>query len=398
MSLTKIIVIVVVTLTIVAAIVWAFIPKPVESDLAAAQRGDIVVTVDEEGETRVRERYTIYAPLNGRLERIDCEAGDKVVKGGRLTRIDPLVPSLLDQRSIVQAEARVKAAQAKTNAAVAKVEQVRASHTLAQKALKRVQDLQATNEISMERFDQAEAEAIGSAQALRSAEFALEGARHELELAQAALLQFQSRPDSDQGDGKGFTITFPMDGRLLRVYRESAGVVVAGEPLVEIGDPTSLEIVVDLLTTDAVKVREGAEVMLVHWGGDTNLHGKVKRVEPSGFTKISALGIEEQRVNVIINPSDEKGWPSLGDGYRVEARIVVAKGQGALLVATSALFRQGDGWAVFTVVDGKAEKRGVKIGLRSPFEVEITEGLAEGEQVILHPSDKIVDGVEVKQR
>jgi HlyD family secretion protein len=264
--------------------------------------------------------------------------------------------------------------------------------------LKRAQDLQETNEISLERFDQAEAEAVGSAQALRSAEFALQGARHELELAQAALLQFQSRPESDQGDEEGFTITFPVGGMVLRVYRESAGVVIAGEPLVEIGDPSSLEIVVDLLTTDAVKVQKGAEVFLVHWGGDMNLHGVVKRVEPSGFTKISALGIEEQRVNVIIDPPDENGWPSLGDGYRVEARIVVAEGQGALLVATSALFRHGDGWAVFTVVDGKAEKRGVKIGLRSPLEVEITEGLAEGEPVILHPSDRIADGVEVKQR
>jgi len=398
MSPSKILFIVVVALAILVAIVWAFIPKPVEVDLATVQKGDIVVTVNEEGRTRVREPFTIYAPLNGQMERIDWKAGDQIESGAQLTNMTPLAPPLLDLRSLEQAEARVKAAQAAEKAAGAEVERVRASYILAEKKLKRARDLRNTDDISLDGLDKAEADAAGYAQALKAAEFSLVVAEHELETARAALLQHRPRPEFGQSNADRFAVTFPVDGKVLRVYRESSGVVAAGEPLVQIGDPSALEIVVDLLTTDAVKVSEGAEVILVHWGGDTELYGRVQRVEPSGFTKISALGIEEQRVNVIIYPPDAEGWRSLGDGYRVEAQIVVAEGYGALLVETSALFRGGERWAVFTVVDGKAKQCEVDVGLRSARKVEITAGLEENARVILHPSDKIEAGVNVTER
>lgn len=405
----------------------SFRPQPVEVDFAEVERGDVLVTVDEDGKTRIREKYVVSTPLAGRLLRINMDPGDPVVAGKTLlATIEPRDPDLLDARAVAQAEARVRAAESAVKKTEPMLEQARIEQSNAETQLQRVRA--ANVALSASELDEAEARYRAATEDLRAARYAQEIAEFELEQAQAALVRSRPRdedraspgrrlPSAEQSDvpdrdpapgddredqglnGWNYNISSPITGRVLRVFQESSAVVTAGMSLLELGDPSDLEVEIDVLSSDAVKIDPGARVMLEHWGGDQTLHAQVRLVEPSGFTKISTLGVEEQRVNVIVDLTDAvDARRSLGDGFRVEARIVVAEAKDVLRIPASALFRPDEGWAVFRVVEGRAVATVVEPGHQNGLEAEIKSGLAAGDQVIIHPSDQVADGVQVTSR
>jgi HlyD family secretion protein len=386
-------------LAVVGMIVYAFLPTPVPVDLGRVTRGLLRVTVDEDGKTRVKERYVVSAPLAGRLQRIVLKAGDPVEAGnGTIATIEPKDPELLDPSARAQAEARVKAAQAVTKQAAANLERTRAGYDLARADLARARQLIGSRSISAQDFETAEQRERSAAAELRSAQFAVQIAAFELEQAQAVLLRTQPRSPGEVEPG-AFVIRSPINGRVLRVFQESATVVTPGTRLLELGDTNDLEVEVDVLSSDAVKIRPGAKVLMEHWGGGEPLLGRVRLVEPAAFTKVSALGVEEQRVWVIVDfiePAVKR--QALGDAYRVEARFVIWEGENALKVPAGALFRQGDGWAVFVVDNGRTVLRPVRVGQSNGLETEVLEGLDENDTVIVHPSDKVRPGVTVVSR
>jgi HlyD family secretion protein len=384
---------------VLAGLVYAFWPRPVPVDLAEAARGPLVVTVDEEGETRVRDVFVLSAPVTGRLRRIESEAGDEVVAGETVVaRIEPADPSFLDVRSKSQAEAAVQAAEAAGALAEAELEEAQAELDFAEAELARAQRMIRTETIPQRKLDDAERLFKTRNAAVTTAQAALR--IREFELAQArAQLVSPAQTQELHGVCECVDIPAPVSGRILRLLHESEAVVQMGEPLVEIGNPADLEIVADLLSSEAVKVEPGQRVVIDEWGGRTPLAGLVRRVEPYGFTKISALGIEEQRVNVIIDFSDPPArWRRLGHGYRVEVRIVLWEGQDVLKVPLTALFRDGERWAVFVEEGGRARRRHVELGHRTGSDAEITSGLEAGARVVLHPSDRIVDGIGLAAR
>lgn len=410
-------ILVLVGVALITAIGYSFVAVPLDVDLAAVERGDVRVTVDEDGKTRIREKYVVSTPLSGRLLRINMDPGDPVVAGETLlATIEPRDPELLDARAIAQAEARVRAAQSAVKKTVPMLEQARIEQGNAETNLQRIRA--AGDAFSEADLDDAEARFSSASESLRSSKYAQEIAEFELEQAEAALLRSRPRVDGEgEGDSTGlpaiatngesenglngwnFTIRSPITGRVLRVMQESSAVVTAGMSLLELGDPNDLEVEVDVLSSDAVKIKPGALVLLEHWGGDEQLHGRVRLVEPSGFTKISTLGVEEQRVNVIVDLTDPiEARQSLGDGFRVEARIVVAEATGVLRIPASALMRTPEGMAVFRVADGRAQQTPVEIGRQNGLEAEIVSGLAEGDQVVKYPSDQVDGGVKVQQR
>ena len=384
---------------LVAALVYAFRPQPVPVDLAVIERGELTVTIDGDGQTRVREVYVVSAPVPGRVLRIERHVGDAVVANETLlATIQPGDPTFLDRRAQAQAEAAIKAAEAAF--ALAEAEQARALAELdfARAELNRAEQLAKRGNVSQRDLDRAKLELRTRNAALSTAKASIEMRRFELETARAALIQ----PGEEGGEGDRqaccVEVYSPVDGRILRVIHESEGVVAAGAWLVELGDPHDLEIVVDLLSGDAVRIREGAEVTIEDWGG-VSLAGRVRRVEPYAFTKVSALGIEEQRVNVIVDFTDpQKKWQGLGHGYRVDAHILDWRGEDVLKLPLGALFRDGDSWAVFVAEDGVAKLRHIEIDHGNGREAEVLDGLAEGATVILHPGDRIFDGVRVLSR
>lgn len=420
---------------IVAGLAYAFVPRPVAVDLVKVDRGTVRVTVDEDGKTRIHEKYVVSAPLNGRILRINLDPGDKVVAGKTLlTMIEPRDPDLLDARSIAQAEARVKAAEASLQQMEPELEKSRAAQAWAESEAVRIRKAFRGNGVSQSDLEMAELTLRQRSEELRSTKLAEEIARFELEQAKAALMRSRPRPDDtpqstkpvriasaipptkvdgnghvpavgenitpeDQTNDWDFPIYSPINGSVLRVMQESTAVVMPGTPLVELGDPADLEVEVDVLSRDAVKIHPGDDVYFEHWGGATPLKGRVRVVEPSGFTKISTLGVEEQRVWVIIDLVDApESRPTLGDGFRVEARIVIDEATNVLRIPTSSLFRAGEQSAVFRVENGAVHQQIVKVGRQNGLEAEITEGLAEGDVVVLHPSDQLDDGTRVKQR
>jgi HlyD family secretion protein len=413
----------VIAVAVLGGLGYAFMPQPVEVDLAKIGRGTLRVTVDEDGKTRIREKYVVSAPLVGRLLRINMEAGDPVEAGTTLlATIEPRDPELLDARTVAQSEARVKAAEATLRKVEPQLEEVRAAQSYAEAELSRIRRAARDNAVSRSELEEAELLYRQRSEELRSMRIQEEIARFELEQAEAALLRTRPRETEPNGpiapanstvadpapanaipsNGNGswtFTIYSPINGRVLRVFQESAAVVTAGTPLLELGDPLDLEAEIDVLSRDAVNIEPGATVYLEHWGGERPLLGTVRLVEPSGFTKISTLGVEEQRVNAIVDlvdpPADRE---TLGDGFRVEARIVIAEANDVLIVPTSALFRVGQQSAVFRASDGTAHRQFVKIGRQNGLEAEVIEGLAEGDQVVIHPSDQVEDGVAIRQR
>jgi HlyD family secretion protein len=384
-------------LLIIAALVYGFSPQPRLVDIAMATRGPMQVSVGEEGKTRVIDRYDISAPVTGMTCRVDLDVGDPVEKGQALITINPLESQALDPRSRAEAEARVAAAASALHVAEQNVKSARAEKELAEKELSRLQPLFEKGHVSQGQLDQASAAVQTTRAASRSARFAVDVARHELEAARTAL-SYTGVSGEDNPDAN-VQVRSPIDGRLLAIHQECEGVVTAGQPLLVVGDTRSLEVETDVLSADAVRIKPGMRVELHRWGGENPLQGRVRTVEPVGFTKISALGVEEQRVLVISDITSEPAqWESLGDGYRVEAEFILWQSDDVLQIPASALFRFNDGWAVFVMDNAKAIRREVKVGQRNGLSAQILQGLTEGERVITHPDNTVDDGVPVKQR
>ena len=385
-----------VLLLIVAALGYGFRPQPQLVDVAAATRGPMQVAIEEEGKSRVIDRYIITAPVAGTTCRVDLDVGDSVEKDQVLVNINPLPSQALDPRARAEAEARVAAAEAALRAAEQNVDSARAEADLAGKELRRLEPLAKQGHISVDRLDQAGAQKRNTAAALRSAVFTVDVAKHELEAARTAL-RYTGNRSSDVSEM--VQVHAPISGRILKLQHECEGVVTRGQALLEIGDTRSLEIETDVLSVDAVKIKPGMPVLYERWGGETPLTGQVRSVEPVGFTKISALGVEEQRVLIISDiTSDPEQWQTLGDGYRVESRFILWEEPNVLQIPASALFRSGDQWAIFVVQDNKARRHLVKVGQRNGLSAQILSGLTEGEAVITHPNNTIEDGVRVRQR
>lgn len=380
-------------------LMFAFRPQAVVVDMLEVRRGELVVTVDDEGETRVHDIYILSAPVTGHMRRIQLHAGDPVTaRETVVAEIEPIDSAFLDPRSEAQARADVRAAESAEALARANVDQANAELDFARREHARAMELIGDGTISQRDLDSAERAYRTRRAALATAQAALDVQLFALERARATLVS-PTETQARDGDCACIAIRAPVSGRILRVLQQSEGVVTVGTPLVEIGDPRDLEIVVDLLSTDAVRVSPGQRVIIERWGGDADLEGRVRLVEPFAFTKVSALGIEEQRVNVVIDlTSPPEDREKLAHGYQVDARIVLWEGQDTLTLPLLALFRDGDKWAVFVEADGKAELRQVKVGRRSGLQAEVLDGLAEGERVVLHPSDRVLPGVRITNR
>jgi HlyD family secretion protein len=387
-------------LGVVALIVWALWPQPVPVDMAAITRGPLEVTVEDEGITRIREVYTVSAPIGGKMLRSPREVGDKVAANKTLVaEIEPTAPTFLDVRSQRVNEAAVQAAQAAVDLAQAQIKQAKSQLEFARNDLGRAERLAVSKTISDRALEKAKLDVDSAESAVASAVATLEVRRRELESAKAHLIQPGEVNASERTASCCIAVRSPIDGVVLKIVAESEQVVQPGAPLVDIGDPGDLEIAVDFLSRDAVRIKPGQTARIESWGGDKMLAARVKRIEPNGFTKVSALGIEEQRVKVILDFTGAPAeWRQLGHGYRVIARVVVWHSDDVLKVPLGALFREGDNWAVFVVADGRAHRRLVKIAERNLHAAHVVDGLKVGDQVVLHPSDSVHDGVRVEPR
>jgi HlyD family secretion protein len=383
-------------LALVALITLAFLPKPVPVDIVVARRASLRVTVDEDGRTRVVDHFEIGAPLTGNLARIELHVGDRVEAGDVIARLVPLARPLMDASARAEAEARVAASNAAWRQAQSSIGRARAALEYAQAQSSRQRGLVQRGSLAPDVVERADLELRSRREELVSAELGARVAAHQLEMARAALGRLD---DDDDEANEQLEITAPIDGVVLRVLHESSGVVQPGTPLLAIGDPAHLEVAVDVLTSDAVRIEPGQRVAIERWGGDEALEAHVRLVEPSAFTRTSALGVEEQRVNVVIDlDSPRTEWERLGDGYRVEARIQIWEAEDVLTVASSAVFRDGERWAVYRVVDGVARRTHVEVGQRTGLAVQLVSGLRAGDRVVAHPSDRITDGVAVEPR
>jgi HlyD family secretion protein len=385
-----------VVLAVAGAIVWSFWPMPVLVDVSTVARGPFQVTVTDQGRTRVRDAYVVSAPVAGRLLRIGNIAGEDVVAGKSVVaQLQPTEPAFLDARARAQAEAVVKAAEAARQSAAAAVVQAQAEVDHASAELKRAEPLAVRGLTSKSELENAQLQNRRAAAGLDAARSALTAKQFELENARMLLADFAG----PRSAGQAISLKAPVTGRVFRVLQQSEAVVAAGTPILEIGDPGDLEVMAEFLSTDAVKVQPGASAAITDWGGPKDLAARVRLVEPSGFTKISALGVEEQRVRIILDIVEPRdAWPQFGDGFRVNARIVVWETAEAVHAPLSALFRNGEIWQAFVVRDGRAVRTDVSIGQTNDFEAEILKGLQLGDRIILHPSDKITDGVTISVR
>jgi HlyD family secretion protein len=379
---------------IAGAIVVALLPDPVPVELARAERRPLEVTVEEDGRTRVRDRYEVAAPVAGTLLRVDLEPGDTVQRGQVLARLIAPAAPLLDPRTRAEATARVEAARDALRQARSAITRASDALAFARREAERQRALFQAGATSAQTREQAELLAETRAEELASARFGAGVAAHELQMYESALARLSGR-----GGGGEVLLRAPADGVVLAVRRESEGPVQPGQPLLEVGDPAALEVEVDLLTADAARVRPGTPARIERWGGPGVLRGHVHRVEPSAFTKLSALGVEEQRVNVLIDLDDPHGqWAALGDGYRVEASIRIWAAPAVLTVPASAAFRSGDGWAVFRLDGDRARLVPITIGQHTDAWAEIRRGLSPGEMVVVYPSERVRDGVRVARR
>ena len=371
-------------------------PARVPVDVATIARGPLIVTIEEEGQTRVRDRFVVSAPVSGRVQRIAVEPGDTVAAGQVLTRMRPELAPPLDARTAAELRASLASAVAAVERARADLQRAADALAFATREHGRTRDLADAGLATRQALDARNAERQAAADAH-------DAASHVVEIAVAERQRLEARlrpaPAADDG-GRPMIVTAPVGGVVLKRRRESESWVPAGDPLLEIGDPRRLEIVSDLLSTDAVKVAPGARVLIEQWGGDTVLEARVRRVEPSGFTKVSALGVEEQRVNVLCDLVDQaRASTALGDGYRVDVRIVLWESGDVLVVPTSALFRNAAGqWAVYLVRGGRARPTPVTLGQRAAQMAEVRDGVTVGDTVVLYPGDALADGVRVAPR
>ena len=380
---------VVIILAIVAMAMW---PESIDVSVATVERGPMQVTLDEDGETRIRDKFVVSAPVAGRLQRIELEPGDPVVRGktivARLTTADS---PLLDPRTRGELEPAVEAARAAVGQSRAELERATAELMRARTTLQRQQELMKAGAIAADNLDAAETAVATAEEARKAAEFAVARAEYQLQLSRARL-------QAPAPAGRAVEIVAPVSGVILKRFRESESVVPVGEPLIEIGEPARIEIVADFLSTDAVRIQPGSAVLIEGWGGSDPLKGRVRRIEPAGFMKVSALGVEEQRVNVVIDVEDPSAAKRLGDGYRVEVRVIVWREDEVVKVPVGALFRRGNEWAAF-VVDGEQVKmQPVGLGQRNDVDGQVLKGLSSGQTVVLHPPDTLMDGARIRVR
>lgn len=373
----------------VGFVVWLLLPSPLEVDLQAVSKGPLMVTIDEEGETRAKDRYVISAPVNGRLLRIAFDEGDEIAAGRAVAFLQPLP---LGKRETLEIQARLEAAEAAGKEAEVWVRQARLNWERAKRERERVEQLFRNGLATRQEWDFArDAENLRSEE-LEAARLKAQAAAFEIKAVRSGLLALEEV----KGESKTVPVLAPASGRVLKVLEKSERVVQAGTPLLVIGDPSRLEVVIDLLTEEAVRVRPGQEVLLERWGGEGVLKARVRRVEPWGFTKVSALGVEEKRVHVVADFLEPP--PNLGDGFRVEAKIVLWRGEEVLKIPSNALFRVGKQWAVFVNEKGRAKRRLVEMGRQGTFDSEIVKGLKEGEEILLHPSNRIREGLRIVGR
>ena len=390
-------------LALAAAVVIMTRPQPVPVDFAAVSRGPMAETLDHEGRTRVRERYVVSAPVAGRVLRIALRPGDRVVANQTvIATFAPGASSLLDARSRAGATSRVSEAEALLEQARAQRELARVQSQHAVEERDRAQNLEKFGLLTAEGRQAAETQAAGSERSLEAAEAAVRAAAHEVEAARAMLVEPGSGSAGVAGAAaKGVTLTLrsPIDGVVLERHRESEAVVMHGEPLVTVADTSALEIVADYLSSDAVRIQPGMRGFIDQWGGAQPLGAVVRRVEPAGFLKVSALGVEEQRVFVVLDLEEPaSAGQALGDGYRVEVRVVTWEGGDAVRVPVSSLFRRGAGWAVFVEDGGLARERQVQIGHRNGTFAEVLSGVLVGAKVIIYPPDSVSDGTHIVAR
>lgn len=370
-------------LALFGLLAWALSPEAIPVETSAAELGSLRVSIDEDGEVRAHDRYVVTAPSAGRLLRLALEEGDQVAAGQTLARLAPLPLSVREREEQV---ARVAAAEALEREAAERVRHAQADLVQAKRERARVEQLVRNGFVSPQASEQVRMDESTKANELAAARYRLQSVTADLRAARAPLLLART--------GQVIELRAPVAASVLRIADKSERVVAAGAPLLTLGDPSRFEVVVDVLSSDAVKIKPGAAVLLENWGGAGSLNARVRRVEPAAVTKVSALGVEEQRVNVIADFVDGPG--PLGDGYRVEARIVVAAAQSLLKVPASSLFRAGNGWALFVVERGRAWKREVEVGLRNATEAQIQRGVEVGSVVVRHPSNRLSDGSRVR--
>ena len=389
--------ILVIGVLLIGLLAWGFWPRPVLVELERAGRASMTVTIEEEGRTRVIDRFIISAPVDGMACRVELEIGDTVQAGQTLLYISPPESRVLDARSRAEAEARVAAAKSALERARQLASAAEANARFQRGENKRLKALADQGVISSGAYDRAQMDLLTAEANLRSANHAIEVAKYEQQAAETALRYTAGETTSDAQ--VRVPVKSPITGKLLQKPHECEGPVATGQELLVVGDPSQLEVVVDLLSADAVKIEPGMKVRFDRWGGDEPLGGRVRTVEPSGFTKISALGVEEQRVNVIVDfVSPKQEWQRLGDGYRVEASFVIWEGDDVLQIPASSLFRLNEGWGLFSVENGRARQRPVKIGQRTGLIAQVLEGVEEGDWIVNHPSDEVTDGVRITER
>lgn len=383
-------------LLILVAIFFSLRTPPIDVDTAEVVEAPLLVTIDDEGETRVRDMFVVTAPINGRLLRVDLEAGDEVIAGKTVVaRMVPAEPDFQNPRSEAEIRAHIRALQANVRSSAARISQAKADRKLAAANFERTDAIFKRGFATKTAHDAARAARDSSEAHVAEVLQAYETAQFDLKAAQASLMG----PSFRKSHGNALDITSPESGSVLRVTQESETFLAAGATIMELGNSADIEIVTDLLSRDAVKIKPGGDVLVDNWGGERPLRGKVQRIEPFGFTKISALGVEEQRVNVIIDFVDPlAARERLGHGYRVIVRLVEWSGDNILQAPISALFRDAGNWSVFEMRDGQARLVPVKVGRMNDERAEILEGLDAETSVILHPSEKIYDGTKVRLR
>jgi HlyD family secretion protein len=386
-----------VVIVVVLILIYGFLPKTREVDIASVVKGPLHVTIEEEGRTRLKERFSVSAPIAGYMRRVNVKVGDSVKKGQTVVVLEPLRSQALDPRSRAEAQASVISAEASLKAAQERERVAAADAGYLEQRRDRLKALLDKSSISKDQFDQINSEARKARALQLSAVAEVSLATSELERAKINLQNFSTVKSRDIDNS--VAVPAPVSGTVFRVYRESEGAVNMGEPLIDVGDSRDLEVRAEVLSSDAVKIKKGTKVIFKRWGNDDPLTGKVRLVEPAGFTKISSLGVEEQRVLVIADitsPPDQ--WKVLGDGFRMEAHFVIWEGENVLQIPSSALFRSGDKWAVFVDEDGRARKRVVEVGQRNGLAAQINTGLKENEKVLAYPDDTIREGTKVRQR
>jgi len=389
-------VIVTTAILITVLLAWGFRAQPILVETIPAKRGPLTITIEEEGRTRVIDRYIISAPVDGVACRMHLKVGDDVEQDQVLLGITPLASEVLDPRSRAQAQAKVFAAKSTLHSAEEQAHAAGAAAKLANNELKRLTPLFDKGLVSREAFDKATTEAKTSTANKRSTDFNVEVAKYELQAAETVL---EYTADIDGEPAERVPVLSPITGKILKVKRQCKGPVRTGEALLEVGDPTALEVEVDVLSADAVKIKSGMKVLFDRWGGEEPLEGIVRVIEPVGFTKTSALGVEEQRVLIISDlTSPQELWQRIGDGYRVEAQFILWQEDNILQVPASSLFRYNGGWAVFVAENGRAQRREVSVGQRNGLVAQILAGIKEAEAVINHPDDDVEHDGKVTQR